>query len=79
MLWDGKSRGTLMNVLRLNAQEKLAVVYVAPRQMFANIRAHGEFAGLLHELDSAAHHRLLEQATREGFGRMVEQGFALIR
>ena len=79
MLWDGKSRGTPMNVLRLIAQEKLAVVYLAPKRTFANIRSHSEFARLLQELDSATHHRLLEQATREGLGRMVEQGSALIR
>jgi hypothetical protein len=58
---------------------KLAVVYLGSKKTFANIRSHSEFAGLLLELDSVTHHRLLEQATREGLGRMVEQGFALIR
>ena len=31
MLWDGQSRGTLMNVLRLADQRKPVVVYVQPR------------------------------------------------
>jgi hypothetical protein len=35
MLWDGESRGTLLNVLRLVAQEKPVVVYVAPERALA--------------------------------------------
>ncbi|MBZ5563089.1 MAG: hypothetical protein LAP13_11805 [Acidobacteriia bacterium] len=38
MLWDGKSRGTLANVLRLIEQGKKVVVYLAPSKQFTTLR-----------------------------------------
>lgn len=38
MLWDGKSRGTLANVLRLMEQGKKVVVYLAPSKQFTTLR-----------------------------------------
>lgn len=38
MLWDGKSRGTLANVLRLIKLGKKVVVYVAPSKEFNTVR-----------------------------------------
>ena len=38
MLWDGKSRGTLANVLRLMEQGKKVVVYLAPAKQFTTLR-----------------------------------------
>jgi hypothetical protein len=38
MLWDGKSRGTLANVLRLLEQGKKVVMYVAPAKQFTTLR-----------------------------------------
>ena len=38
MIWDGKSIGTLMNMLRLIRQQKKVVVYVAPVKEFVNLR-----------------------------------------
>ena len=38
MLWDGKSRGTLANVLRLIEQGKKVVVYLAPAKQFTTLR-----------------------------------------
>jgi hypothetical protein len=38
MLWDGKSRGTLANVLRLMEQGKKVVVYLAPTKQFTTLR-----------------------------------------
>jgi len=38
MLWDGKSRGTLGNVLRLIEQGKKVVVYLAPTKQFTTLR-----------------------------------------
>ena len=37
MIWDGKSAGTLMNVLRLVSQHKKVVVYIAPVKEFSNL------------------------------------------
>ena len=38
MLWDGKSRGTLANVLRLMERGKKVVVYLAPSKQFTTLR-----------------------------------------
>lgn len=38
MLWDGKSRGTLANILRLLAQGKKVVIYLAPLKEFRTLR-----------------------------------------
>jgi hypothetical protein len=38
MLWDGKSRGTLANVLRLIELGKKVVVYLAPAKQFTTLR-----------------------------------------
>jgi adenine-specific DNA-methyltransferase len=37
MIWDGKSIGTLMNVLRLTSQHKKVVMYVTPMKEFLNL------------------------------------------
>jgi hypothetical protein len=34
MLWDGKSKGTLNNILNLTAAEKRTAVYFAPTRDF---------------------------------------------
>lgn len=34
MLWDGKSKGTINNVVNLSRRNKLVVVYVAPTKSF---------------------------------------------
>lgn len=54
MLWDGQSRGTLLNVLRLVAEGKSVVVYMARDRTFVEVRAEHDFASLLAKLDRAA-------------------------
>ena len=39
MLWDGKSKGTIHNVVSLSRRNKLVVVYVAPTKSFQTVRA----------------------------------------
>lgn len=43
MLWDGKSKGTLVNVLRLLRQQKPIVVYVSPLSEFAELRDNDDW------------------------------------
>ncbi len=43
MLWDGKSRGTLANVLRLIEQGKKVVVYMVHRKDFRTLRNIGDW------------------------------------
>ena len=54
MLWDGQSRATLTNVLRLSNRNKPVVVYVQPRKRFVDVRTHGELSALLGDLDPQA-------------------------
>jgi hypothetical protein len=43
MLWDGKSRGTLANVLRLMERGKKVVVYLALSKQFKTLRNMGDW------------------------------------
>jgi hypothetical protein len=69
MLWDGQSRGTLMNVLRLADRDKPVVVYVQPRKSFVDVRTHSDLSALLGELDHQTARRLHADAVAEGLGQ----------
>jgi len=71
MLWDGASRGTLLNVLRLVAQAKPVVVYSQTDRAFADIRGRSDFDKLTAMLHGAAARRFQEQAAAEGYGQFV--------
>jgi hypothetical protein len=62
MLWDGQSRGTLMNVLRLAHQRKPVVVYVQPRKGFLDVRTQGDLAALPSEVDRRLARQLQQDA-----------------
>jgi hypothetical protein len=66
MLWDGQSRGTLMNVLRLADQSKPVVVYVQPRKGFVDVRTQSDLATLLSEVDRRLAKQLHQDAVAEG-------------
>jgi len=70
MIWDGDSRGTLLNILRLLEQQKPAVVWVAPKQTFVDIRGSADFERLLADLDRRARQRFEQQAVSEGLALM---------
>ena len=65
-IWDGESRGTLMNVLRLVTLEKTSVVYVEPGKAFSEVRTRDDFERLARGLNQEATRQLHEQAVREG-------------
>jgi hypothetical protein len=71
MLWDGQSRGTLMNVLRLADRNKPVVVYVQPRKGFVDVRTRSDISALLAELDRETATRLQADAAAEGLGQGV--------
>lgn len=50
-LWDGQSSGTIVNVARLVARLKPAVVYVAPTKTFATLKTPDDLANLLSTAD----------------------------
>lgn len=47
MLWDGVSNGTLVNVARMTARGKPAVIYVAPLKTFETVRSRADLERLL--------------------------------
>ncbi|QPF92311.1 hypothetical protein [Bradyrhizobium commune] len=51
VLWDGKSSGSVQNMLWLVAQKKTVVVYYAPEKQFYNFRNENELIGLLSNCD----------------------------
>ena len=69
MLWDGQSRGTLMNVLRLADRKKPVVVYVQPKKDLVDVRTHSDLSALLGELDRQAARRLHADAVAEGLAQ----------
>ena len=68
MIWDGESRGTLLNVLRLIGQGKPVVVYVGPKGVFMDVRDEQAFDGLVAGLERTAARKLHEAAVAEGVG-----------
>ena len=52
MLWDGKSKGTLNNILNLLRQQKKVLVYFSPDQSCSTLRSIEELGVLLHKCRS---------------------------
>lgn len=47
MIWDGKSVGTLMNMMRLLREKKKVVVYVAPKAGFEHLEGENDLNALV--------------------------------
>jgi hypothetical protein len=77
MLWDGQSRGTLMNVLRLADQRKPVVVFVQPRKDFVDVRTQSDLARLLSEVDRRLAKQLHQDAVAEGLHPAIGNQTAL--
>lgn len=65
MLWNGKSKGTLMNVLRLVSQRKTAVVYIAPTREFVDLRTRADLGPLFARCAPELRQRLEHEAAAE--------------
>jgi hypothetical protein len=59
MLWDGKSKGTVSNVVNLSRDHKPVVVYVAPTRQFRTIKSFGDLEDLLAQGDSDSVERIV--------------------
>lgn len=59
-LWDAQSTGTLVNVARLVARSKPAVVYVAPTKTFSTLKTPDDLATLLSFADADVRSRAEE-------------------
>jgi adenine-specific DNA-methyltransferase len=58
MVWDGKSTGTLLNVLRLLRQDKKVVVYTVPDRQFSELKAYEQWHSFI-----AGHNAALRSET----------------
>ena len=61
MLWDGKSKGTVNNVVNLSRDHKAVVVYVAPTREFRTIRTLDDLKDLLAQGDSDSVERIISE------------------
>lgn len=61
MLWDGKSKGTINNVLNLSRGSKLVVVYVAPAKSFQTVRSAEDLKVLLTKGDPSSVDKLVHE------------------
>ncbi|MGH9892206.1 MAG: hypothetical protein ACREA0_09540 [bacterium] len=61
MFWDGKSKGTLNNILSLLNEQKKVLVYFAPTKAFQKLSNEDDLRALLELCDS----RHVERITRE--------------
>lgn len=49
MLWDGKSKGTINNVVNLSRHGKPVLVYIAPKKQFVTVKAFDDLGRVLAE------------------------------
>ena len=54
MLWDGKSKGTLNNILNLLEQGKQVAVYFLPKKVFYDLRSFEDLTLLLKQCSLAS-------------------------
>jgi hypothetical protein len=59
MLWDGKSKGTINNVVNLSRRNKMVVVYVAPARSFQTVRSFEDLKDVLGKGDPSSVDRLV--------------------
>jgi hypothetical protein len=61
MLWDGKSKGTVNNVVNLSRDHKPVLVYVAPTRQFRTIKTFDDLRDLLAQGDSDSVERIVSE------------------
>jgi hypothetical protein len=61
MLWDGKSKGTVNNVVNLSRDQKPVVVYVAPTKQFRTVKTFDDLRDLLAQGDSDSVERIVNE------------------
>lgn len=61
MIWDGKSKGTINNIVTLSRRHKSTVVYIAPSKSFQTVRAFEDLKSVLEKGDPASVERLVAE------------------
>ena len=65
MLWDGKSIGTLLNVLRLLRSGKKVVVYVGPARQFFELKQAEDWSRFIAGYDASVRKKVEQKAASE--------------
>ncbi len=65
MVWDGKSKGTILNVFRLMKRQKKAVVYNAAEKRFYEFKALGHWEEFISHCDGELRDKVEQQAALE--------------
>lgn len=65
MVWDGKSVGTLMNVYRLLARDKSAVVYSVPKDQFIEFKQASQWMEFLAQCESSLRQKIEQRMLLE--------------
>jgi hypothetical protein len=71
MLWDGKSKGTVNNVVNLSRDHKPVVVYVVPSRQFRTIKTFNDLKALLAQGDSDSVERIVSELQLNAVQRAV--------
>jgi hypothetical protein len=61
MIWDGKSKGTVNNVVNLSRDHKPVVVYIGPTRLFRTIKTLEDLRDLLAQGDSDSVERIVSE------------------
>jgi hypothetical protein len=61
MVWDGKSKGTINNVVNLCRDGKPVVVYVAPKKQFLTVKAFDDLRGVLAQGETESVERVVSE------------------
>ena len=74
MLWDGKSKGTINNVVNLSRRNKVVVVYVAPAKSFQTVRSIHDLQDVRAKGDAPSVDRLVQELDLEVLPRRAAAG-----
>ena len=77
MIWDGKSVGTLLNVLRLLREKKKAVVYHVPERRFWELKKEAEWVFFASRCDAEIRNKVEQKASLEERSREHRQASLL--
>jgi len=61
MLWDGRSKGTINNVVNLSRDGKPVVVFVAPKRQFLTVKAFDDLRGVLAQGETESVERVVSE------------------
>lgn len=66
MLWDGKSKGTINNIVNLSRAGKPVVVYIVPKKQFLTVKEFDGLKGVLAQGETESVERVVGELHLEG-------------